>query len=365
MFWMFIVVAIVVLVVAATLILFRLEDMSHYDSHEFSVRDGAPSEAYRDVLMRVKQIEQAPRGYKGKARLMALRRHMDGLSDGLQLDSEFRHNDQPRGEWVIAPGADTRRRVLYIHGGAWALGSPRSHRSITDRFSHIANAAVFAVDYRLMPEHRYMDGVRDCRQAYSWLLNNGPDGPDKADFIVVAGDSAGGSHALGLLAWIRDNGLRQADAAVAFSPSTDLTLTAPSNRNNIATDPMLGPVFGGLSKVPLPLLWWGTLAAFRVSPTNPVASPLLGDLHKLPPVLIQASDSEMLLDNARRYTAKARAQGSPVELHTWPGMVHIWQIFVPQLPEAEEAFEDVKEFLEQVEAGAFSVDRKGETRAQG
>lgn len=365
MLWMLVAVAIVVLFVGATLILFRLEDMSHYDSQDFMVRERTPSEANREVLVRVKELERAPRGYKGKARLLALRRHMDGMSEGLQLASEFRQHDDPKGEWVIAPGVDTRRRVLYIHGGAWALGSPRSHRSITDRFSHIANAAVFAVDYRLMPEHRYMDGVRDCRQAYSWLLNNGPDGPEKASFMVVAGDSAGGSHALGLLAWIRDNGLRQVDAAVAFSPSTDLTLTAPSNRNNIATDAMLGPVFGGLSKVPLPILWWGTLAAFRVSPTNPVASPLRGNLNRLPPVLIQASDCEMLLDNARRYTAKARAQGSPVELHTWPGMVHIWQIFVPLLPEAEEAFEDVKEFLDRVEAGEFGAAPEGKTRAQG
>ena len=172
--------------------------------------------------------------------------------------------------------------------------------------------------------------------------------------MLIAGDSAGGSHTLGLIAWIRDNGLRQADAAIAFSPSTDLTLTAPSNRNNIGTDPLLGPVFGGLSKIPLPVIWWATLAAFRVSPTSPVASPLRGDLRDLPPTLIQASDTEMLLDNARRYAARAKAAGSPVALHTWPGMVHVWQIFVPLLPEAEEAFEDIRAFRAEVDSGDLS-----------
>ncbi|SET84268.1 alpha/beta hydrolase fold [Marinobacter segnicrescens] len=86
-----------------------------------------------------------------------------------------------------------------------------------------------------------------------------------------------------------------------------------------------------------------------VSPTSPVASPLRGNLENLPPTLIQASDSEMLLDDARRYAARAKVAGSPVTLHIWPGMVHVWQIFVPQLPEAEEAFDDIKAFLEQVE----------------
>ncbi|MBQ0834191.1 alpha/beta hydrolase [Marinobacter sp.] len=348
MLW--IIAVVILLVVALTLLVFRMEDLSHLDREEYSVREASPSAENQNVLERLKEMRRAGKGLRGKARLLALRKHMDSLSDGLDLQSEFRQSNSPKGEWVIAPGTDAQRRILYIHGGAWAAGSPRSHRSITDRLSRAANAAVFAVDYRLMPEHRFMDGVRDCRKAYTWLLENGPDGASEAAFIMVAGDSAGGSHTLGLLAWVRESGLRQADGAVAFSPSTDLTLSAPSNRSNISTDPMLGPMFGSLSKIPRPVIWWATLAAFRISPTSPVASPLLGSLANLPPVLIQASDSEMLLDNARRYAAKARAEGSQVELHTWPGMVHVWQIFTPMLPEAEEAFADIELFIRDLES---------------
>lgn len=348
MFW--IIAVVILLVVALTLLVFRMEDLSHLDREEYSVREASPSAENQNVLERLKEMRKAGKGLRGKARLLALRKHMDSLSDGLDLQSEFRQSNSPKGEWVIAPGTDAQRRILYIHGGAWAAGSPRSHRSITDRLSRAANAAVFAVDYRLMPEHRFMDGVRDCRKAYTWLVENGPDGASEAAFIMVAGDSAGGSHTLGLLAWVRESGLRQADGAVAFSPSTDLTLSAPSNRSNISTDPMLGPMFGSLSKIPRPVIWWATLAAFRISPTSPVASPLLGSLANLPPILIQASDSEMLLDNARRYAAKAKAQGTQVELHTWPGMVHVWQIFTPMLPEAEEAFADIELFIRDLES---------------
>ncbi|MGO1501903.1 MAG: alpha/beta hydrolase [Marinobacter sp.] len=344
-----IIAGVVLLIVALTLLLFRIEDLSHLDQEEYSVRDAPPSAENQKVLEQIREMGRVSKGLHGKTRLIAVRKHMDSLSDGLELKAEFRHCETPRGEWVIAPGADTNRRILYIHGGAWAAGSPRSHRSITDRLSHIANAAVFAVDYRLMPEHRFMDGVRDCRKAYTWLIENGPDNPNEATFILVAGDSAGGSHTLGLLAWIRESGLRQADGAVAFSPSTDLTLSAPSNRDNISTDAMLGPAFGSLSKVPRPVIWWATLATFRISPTSPVASPLLGNLSNLPPILIQVSDTEMLLDNARRYAAKAKAAGSAVTLHTWPGMVHVWQIFTPMLPEAEEAFADIESFISKLE----------------
>lgn len=145
--------------------------------------------------------------------------------------------------------------------------------------------------------------------------------------------------------WRRDQKLRQADAAIALSPSTDMTMTAPSNRSNVATDPMLGPMFSSLQKIPLPVLWWFSTATFRMRPASPVASPLRGPLHDLPPTLIQVSDCEMLVDNARRYAAKAQAEGSPVELHIWQGMVHVWQIFGPMLPEADEDFDDMAEFL--------------------
>src|SRR5690554_6815325 len=348
MLWIFL--TFVVLVVVVTFLLFRVKDLSEFDGHQWTLREVTPHQSHEEVLARIREMGRVSKGLKGKARLLALRNHLDTIGEQAEIESTVQPHDSPRGEWVTAPGVSSHRRVLYIHGGAWAAGSPRSHRAITDRLSRIANAAVFAVDYRLMPEHRFMDGVRDCREAYTWLVDNGPEGAGEASFILVAGDSAGGSHTLGLLAWIRDSGLRQANGAVAFSPSTDLTLSAPSNRNNISTDPMLAPVFGGLSKIPKPVIWWATLAAFRISPTSPVASPLLGNLADLPPILIQASTSEMLLDNARRYAAKANAAGSQVELHTWSDMVHVWQIFTPVLPEAEEAFADVEAFIKKIEA---------------
>jgi acetyl esterase/lipase len=72
---------------------------------------------------------------------------------------------------------------------------------------------------------------------------------------------------------------------------------------------------------------------------------LLGDLSNLPPTLVQASEAEMLLDDARRYVFKACASGSPAKLQTWSDMVHIWQIFDPQLPQAREAWVEIAEFL--------------------
>lgn len=312
-----------------------------------------PGNVRHQIQERIEAMHGVTKGLRGNARVRALRDYMDSLSDGLDLVSEFHPSvgAAPRGEWVIAPGALPARRILYIHGGSWIAGSPKSHRAITDRLSALSRACVFAIDYRLMPENSFMTGVSDCRRGYRWLLENGPDGPEPASYMVVAGDSSGGSHALSLLAWIRNQGLQAPDAAVVLSPSTELMITGLGGRANIESDPMLGPTVTKLAKMPAPLLWWGTFVSLRILPTSPVASPLRGPLNNLPPTLIQISESEILLDNARRYADKASKVGSTVELQTWPDMVHVWHLFTPLLPEANEAFEAIQSFLERVERG--------------
>ena len=279
--------------------------------------------------------------------LRVLRDYIDNFSANRVFDARFVPVDAAgvKAEWVLAPGADPRRRTLYIHGGAWIMGSPRSHRAITTRFSAITGGAVLAIDYRLMPEHSRMAGIADCRNSYRWMLDNGPEGTAAASAVYVAGDSAGGNLTLSLIAWVRDQGLRAPDAAVALSPATDGTLGSPSLRNNIPTDAMLGPLFGPLSWVPRSAMLWFNWLRARIRPDNPVVSPIFGDLSGLPPLLIHASDVEMLLDDSVRYANKARAAGSPVTLQTWNHMVHVWHIFDPDLTEARQAFDEIRKFL--------------------
>ena len=250
-------------------------------------------------------------------------------------------------EWVMAPNASPERRLLFIHGGAFYVGSPKSHRPITAQLSRRARACVLAIDYRLMPEHTRMDGIVDCQSAYRFILDHGPPGQTPLDHLWVAGDSAGGNLALMTIAWARDNGLRSASGAIAFSPSTDATLASPTLRQNRRTDLMLGPALGPVVRLPRFLLLWGALLATRINPKNPIVSPLLGNLHGLPPVLVQASENEMLLGDSRRYAHKAAHEGTQAKLQTWPEMVHVWQLFDQILPEAVEALEAVEQFFEE------------------
>ncbi|EED33152.1 acetyl-hydrolase [gamma proteobacterium NOR5-3] len=351
MFW--IAITLVAFVMFSYLVL-RGENLSYLDQPVPRHSSRAPSEAMQSVLASLSEFGEGSHG-RGRQRVHAIRAFMDKMGAERTYESEFLplSNPELRGEWVLAPDCDSARRILYLHGGAFMAGSPLSHRPITDRLARLTGAAVFALDYRLMPEHKRIAGIEDCRRAYRWILENGPEGREPAQTLVVAGDSAGGNLTLSLLAWVRDQGLRQADAGIALSPATDAVLDAPSLRSNIASDAMLGPAFGALAKVPSIILLWYTWATSRMLPADPRISPLRGSLADLPPILVQASDSEMLLDDARRYVAKAQAAESPVLLQTWPDMCHVWQMFTPELAEAEEAYENIAEFLD----GVYASDR--------
>ena len=307
----------------------------------------APSVEHAAVVASLGTVSEKLKSTPRRQHLALLRDYIDNVFSIDDAGMQFIPVDAGgvKAEWVLAPNVDTSRRLLYIHGGAYTMGSPKSHRRLTSKFSELANAAVLSIDYRLMPEHPRMAGVEDCRTAYRWLLENGPDGVSAARALFVAGDSAGGNLTLSLIAWVRDQGLRAPNAAVALSPSTDGTLGSPSLKGNLATDPMLGPLFKSLTKVPRAALLWGGWMATRVRPCDPVVSPVFGDLSRLPPLLVHASEAEMLLDDSRRYVNKAIAAGSPVTLQTWHHMVHVWQIYHPELPEGREAFEEIGKFL--------------------
>src|SRR5262249_62223803 len=73
-------------------------------------------------------------------------------------------------EWVKAPGSQTGRAILYLHGGGYVMGSPNTHRSLAGEVSRAAQAAVLLIDYRLAPEHPFPAAVEDGVASYRWLL---------------------------------------------------------------------------------------------------------------------------------------------------------------------------------------------------
>ncbi|WP_418152601.1 alpha/beta hydrolase [Litorimonas sp. RW-G-Af-16] len=141
-----------------------------------------------------------------------------------QVDVAVIDGQEVPGAWTIVKGADTTKRILYLHGGAFTVGSAISHRPITVNLAKRTGAVVFAPNYRLMPENPRLAPNEDSQLAYDWIIENGPNGPEALNAFAIAGDSAGGNLTLSLINWARDTDRRAVNAAYALSPNSDSTI---------------------------------------------------------------------------------------------------------------------------------------------
>jgi epsilon-lactone hydrolase len=228
--------------------------------------------------------------------------------------------------------------VLHFHGGGYVMANPGTHGGLCSRLAYSSGGRVLSVDYRLAPEHPFPDAADDAFAAYRWLLDQGID-PGR---IVVAGDSAGGGLALGLLVRARDAGIDLPAGAALMSPWVDLTGSGESVTRNAAIDPILSPEL---------LAHWATLYAGD-SLADPAASPLFADLSGMPPIVVQVGAREILYDDGLRLVERVLAAGGEATFAVWDEMTHWWQLFAGLVPEADEALDELAEFVRRVTTAA-------------
>jgi acetyl esterase/lipase len=221
-------------------------------------------------------------------------------------------------EWTSAPGADTSRAVLYLHGGGYVIGSLDSHRHLTSEIARDLGARSLALHYRLSPEHPFPAPVEDAVAGYRYLLAQGIN-PSKT---AIAGDSAGGGLVVAALVAIREAGLAQPACGWCISPWVDMEGIGGSMTSLAGTDPMVQKE---------PLLEMSALYLNGADPRSPLAAPIYADLRGIAPLYIQVGAAETLLDDATRLASVAGAADVPVTLEVWPEMPHVWHLFHPHL----------------------------------
>jgi epsilon-lactone hydrolase len=237
------------------------------------------------------------------------------------------------GEWIAGSNAPRDKAILYFHGGGFRLGSVTSHRELVARISGACGCRVLAINYRLAPEYRFPAPLEDALAAYGGMLDQGL----KPENIAFAGDSAGGNLVLTTMLGLRERGLPLPAAGVLMSPWTDLAATGESYVSRAAADPIhQRPMIAALAKDYL---------GEGGDPCDPRVSPLYADLADLPPLLIQVGDRETVLADSTMLADKARAAGVDVELQVWDGMIHVFQMFGAELPEAHDAIASIADFL--------------------
>lgn len=237
-----------------------------------------------------------------------------------------------KAEWVVAPNVDKNCVVLYLHGGAYTLGSPNTHRALASRISAATKSKVLLLDYRLAPEHPFPSAIEDGCTAYRWLINNG----FLHSNIFICGDSAGGALTLSTVISLRDSNEVLPKRIALISPWTDLAATGESLISLSEIDPWLeAKELTNLARLYLA----GTDAK------HPLASPLYANLSNLPPMLIQVGSDEILLDDSTRLAKLAQEVGTEIELEVYSGMWHVWHAFADKLPEGQRAIDKIGVFF--------------------
>lgn len=252
-------------------------------------------------------------------------------------------------EWRSGKQKGKERVILYIHGGAYFIMSAATHRPLTISLSKYTECRVFGINYRLAPDTKFPGALHDCVASYFRLTDDLGIPPSN---IVLGADSAGGGLALALMYYLRDNDYPLPGGAMLFSPWVDLSLSCDSWETNAEFDylPMpksgdhMNPVFAYLGD---------NIDKYL---THPYASPLFGDMHGLPPLLIQCGDAEVLRDEVTLLAHKASLSGVAVRHELYEDCVHVFQAFL-FLDASRKALQSARHFVR------TALDKRGKSRA--
>lgn len=287
------------------------------------------------IDLAIARIRAVYRGWSRDTTADQMRSDWDAAFDGTTVPVTCEHMSagDVGGEWISPADAPPDKAILYLHGGGFRIGSVSSHRDLIAQIALASGCRVLAINYRLAPEHRFPAALDDALAAYDWMLRQGL----KPDNIAFIGDSAGGNLALAAMLVLRERGRPLPVSAALMSPWTDLAATGASYVTRADADP--------IHQRPMILALAKNYLGEQGDPRDPWVSPLYADLRGLPPLMIQAGDRETVLDDSVMLADKARAAGVDVDLQVWEGMIHVFQMFGAELPEAHQAIAAIAGFL--------------------
>lgn len=240
-------------------------------------------------------------------------------------------------EFLQPENAESKLIVLQLHGGGYIGPMKNIYRSFAVMYSKAAKGAdVLTIDYRVAPENPYPAALEDAQKAYQWILEKGYSN----DQIVVAGDSAGGGLALALCLYLRDNNMRLPKGIITMSAWADLTCEGESYTSQYEVDPLFGNTKDSMI--------FNSTYIGEHDPRDPYISPVFGEFHDFPPILMQVGSYEMLLSDTKEVARKIKEQGGKVRLSIYEGMFHVFQMSIKLIPESRNAWQEIGQFFKTI-----------------
>jgi epsilon-lactone hydrolase len=236
---------------------------------------------------------------------------------------------------IVEPKTATYRSIIYLHGGGFILGSPKSYRQHLKRLARLCEAKVFAVEYSLAPESLFPRALDEIQWVWKELTK---DNLLDSKHTVFMGDSAGGNLALASLLRYRDLGLPLPSCVVLLSPFLDATFSGESHQSKVGIDPLL-------NHAKLELFVNSYLG--KAAKEDPIVSPIFSDLRGLPPMLVHVGTDELLLSDSQGIMAHAKRDDVDATLFVGEGLWHGWHFFASYVPEAKRAMNNIAKFVKQ------------------
>ncbi len=196
------------------------------------------------------------------------------------------------GAWVVPKDERRQGVILYLHGGGFTAGGLEYATGFGSMLACSCGVRVFCAAYRLAPETPFPGALEDVLTAYQYLIDKG------YSRITVCGESAGGGLCFSLCLKLKQMEMPMPCGIIGVSPWVDLTMSGESVRLNKDSD---------VSLTEKQLRFY--TECYTDDPTDPLASPIFGDMTGLPPSILFAAKEEILLSDTQSLTKKLIASG--------------------------------------------------------
>lgn len=203
--------------------------------------------------------------------------------------------------------------ILYVHDGAFTMGSPLSARNLCCSLANESGATIYIPEYRLAPEHPFPSAMEDIYNTYQYLYRQNK---TRISNIIIAGSGSGGALALSLTGKLKEMKLPMPKALVLFSPWGDITCSSPEAKNYKKDDPFYNLEY---------LANNAHLYTYRSNFENPLVSPVFQDFAGFPPVFLQCGTKEVFYPDFLKIYQKAESSGVKILFDEWEGMWHLFQ----------------------------------------
>lgn len=238
-------------------------------------------------------------------------------------------------EWFIPRDSSKERTLIYLHGGGYCLGIVNANRNFVLKLSAEFGVPLILLNYRLAPESPYPTALNDSISLYEYLVNDLKITSGNIGYIA---DSSGCGLTLATLLALKQKQFPLPSFQIFMSPVVDLKRSGNSFKTMAGKDPfnIKGNYFIDNNYL------------IGYDPSNPLISPIYGDLAEISHTFIQASEYDVFLSDSEMLNQKLLASNVKVNFKVWPKMWHIFQMSHTILPEGKRAINEIKQFIHSI-----------------